>query len=73
MDLKTYFKNHSQVDLAKEIRVTPGAVNQWISGFRPVPIKFAVAIEAATNKQVTRKDLFPSDWQLIWPELCAAS
>ncbi len=26
-------------------------------------------IERATNGQVTRKDLRPDDWHLIWPEL----
>ena len=34
-----------------------------------MPVKFAVAIEAATDKQVTRKDLCPNGWHLIWPEL----
>ena len=28
-----------------------------------------VAIERATNGQVTRKDLRPHDWKDIWPEL----
>jgi DNA-binding transcriptional regulator YdaS (Cro superfamily) len=28
-----------------------------------------VAIEQVTNGAVTRKDLRPDDWHLIWPEL----
>lgn len=30
-----------------------------------------VAIEQATDGQVTRKDLRPKDWAEIWPELAA--
>ena len=31
-----------------------------------------VAIERATNGAVTRRDLRPNDWHLIWPELIDA-
>jgi len=31
--------------------------------------KICTAIEQATKGQVTRKDLRPTDWHLIWPEL----
>lgn len=59
----------SQARLALLVGVTPSAVNQWISGNRPVPIERCVAIEKATKGMVTRKDLRPADWQMIWPEL----
>jgi DNA-binding transcriptional regulator YdaS (Cro superfamily) len=36
-------------------------------------IKVAAAIEEFTEGQVTRKDLFPNDWQRIWPELADQS
>lgn len=55
--------------LAHLIGVSPAAVNQWISGHRPVPVERCVAIERATHGQVTRKDLRPNDYSLIWPEL----
>ena len=32
-------------------------------------LQAAVAIEHFTQGQVTRQDLFPNDWQQIWPEL----
>jgi DNA-binding transcriptional regulator YdaS (Cro superfamily) len=48
-----------QVELATRISVTPQAVNQWVSGLRPVPAKHCIAIETATGGQVTRHDLRP--------------
>ena len=36
------------------------------SKFKP---ELCVIIEKVTNGQVTRKDLRPDDWHLIWPEL----
>lgn len=55
--------------LAREIGVKPPTIRQWVTGDRPIPIERCVAIERATDGQVTRKDLRPDDWQLIWPEL----
>lgn len=58
-----------QSKLAKIIGVTSGAVSQWVSGHRPVPIERCTAIELATNGRVSRRDLRPDDWRQIWPEL----
>lgn len=55
--------------LARLIGVTPPTVQQWATGARSVPIERCVAIERATKGAVTRKDLRPDDWALIWPEL----
>lgn len=54
---------------AKQIGVSTSYAWQMKNGIRPVPILGCVAIERATNGQVTRKDLRPHDWQDIWPEL----
>ena len=59
----------SQKALADVLGVTPATVNQWIYGHRPVPVERCPAIEQATNGAVTRRDLRPGDWWLIWPEL----
>lgn len=59
----------SQAKLAAELGIKPPTLSQMISGDRPVPINKCVAIEFLTNRQVTRKDLRPNDWHLIWPEL----
>lgn len=58
--------------LGREIGVSPVLISQWANGDRPVPPKHCVAIERATNGAVTRRDLRPDDWHLIWPELAAA-
>lgn len=70
MNLKKYIQQGArQSDLAKAIGVTPGVVYQWLNGLRPVPPERCVAIEKATSGLVTRRDLRPDDWHLIWPEL----
>ena len=57
--------------LARVTGVKAPTVCQWISGDRPVPARFCPQIEMAPNGAVTRKDLRPADWHLIWPELRA--
>lgn len=54
-------------ELARKIGAKPNQVNNWRS--RGVSVRFCWPIEKAVNGQVTRKDLRPKDWQLIWPEL----
>lgn len=49
--------------------VTKGAVSQWKMAGRKVPVEHCVSIEQKTNGVVTRKELRPDDWHLIWPEL----
>lgn len=69
MDLKTYLKTHKQVELARVLGVTQGAVHQWANGLTAVAIERCVPIERATDGAVTRRDLRPNDWRDIWPEL----
>jgi DNA-binding transcriptional regulator YdaS (Cro superfamily) len=58
-----------QASLASQLGVPATNVCQWVSGLKTPSIKTAVAIEVVTSGEVTRKDLRPADWQLIWPEL----
>lgn len=70
MNLDTYLSTvDTAVSLASKLGVTPGFVSQWRTGVRPIPIERCAAIEKATDGAVTRKDLRPDDWHLIWPEL----
>jgi len=55
--------------LARILGRSASEISQWISGNRPVPLIAAAAIERATDGAVTRQDLRPHDWWLIWPEL----
>jgi len=75
MNIDTYLKvkNISQSSFAELIGVSLGMVNQWISGHRPISPEKCVTIEKATQGKVTRKDLRPDDWHLIWPELVDAA
>ena len=58
-----------QAALAKAIGAHAPDVSRWADGTRPVPVVHGAAIEAATGGLVTRQELFPDDWQRIWPEL----
>lgn len=58
-----------QAALAAFLNVPAPNVCSWVSGQKQPSIKTAVAIEQFTGGEVTRKDLFPADWQQIWPEL----
>lgn len=49
--------------------VAPALLSQIAAGHRPVPVRRAAALEAATAGVVRRWDMFPADWHLIWPEL----
>ena len=70
MNLIAYLDAHgSSIRLAKALGVAPAIISQWKCGVRPVPIEKCSAIEQATNGDVTRQDLRPEDWHLIWPEL----
>jgi len=53
--------------MARLMKVLPSAIGNW--KIRGVPFQRCVEIEQATAGAVTRRDLRPDDWQLIWPEL----
>lgn len=71
MNLKEWTKQERgrQAALASFLGVPAPNVCLWVSGQKSPSIKTAVAIEQFTDGAVTRKDLFPTDWQNIWPEL----
>jgi DNA-binding transcriptional regulator YdaS (Cro superfamily) len=68
MNLSTYLEKNSNAELAKKIGVSQGLVYQWATKRRPVSPAKCVAIEKATNGEVSRKEL-RDDWEQIWPEL----
>jgi DNA-binding transcriptional regulator YdaS (Cro superfamily) len=55
--------------LARSLGIKPPNVTDWAKGRRDVPIHYGAQIEQATEGQVTRQDLFPDEWQRMWPEL----
>ncbi|WP_081262281.1 transcriptional regulator [Ralstonia solanacearum] len=74
MTLSDYLKSQPRgavLALAKAIGANAPDVSSWSSGRRSAPIIHCVAIERITDGAVTRKELRPDDWYLIWPELAA--
>lgn len=72
MNLRDFLESggHGSVGgLAKAIGAHAPDVSRWASGTRPVPEKAAVAIERVTAGAVTRRELRPDDYWLIWPDL----
>lgn len=55
--------------LANALGLSAPTISDWCTGKKAVPVERCVAIERATNGEVTRQDLRPDDWQDIWPEL----
>lgn len=74
MQLRTYLNSAPRgtaVELARAVEVSPVMVTQWANGVKAVPTERCLAIERATGGKVTRADLRPSDFWLIWPDLPA--
>ncbi|WP_174903506.1 transcriptional regulator [Burkholderia pseudomultivorans] len=71
MDIPTYLDEHniSQATFARLLGVSQGLICQWVKKRRPISPERCVAIEKATAAALTRRDLRPTDWHLIWPEL----
>lgn len=79
MTLNEYFARDGALTVA-QLRAAIGAksdaqVRQWQHGYggRRPGLAYCVAIERTTQGAVTRRDLRPDDWHLIWPELAADS
>ena len=72
MNLRTFIDSRGRgaiAELAKSIGAHQPDVCNWANGSRPVPFHWCIAIEQKTGGAVTRQELRPNDWHLIWPEL----
>lgn len=71
MNLSQYLSQERgrQAALARAIGAHAPDISRWADGTKSLPIRHAAAIEAATGGCVTRQEMFPGDWQRIWPEL----
>ncbi len=58
----------SQRALAERCGVVQTAVAAWLKR-GTVPPEHCALIEQATSGAVTRRELRPTDWHRIWPEL----
>ena len=72
MDLRAYIdtlERGGAAKLARDLNISPSYLSQLVSGACARSPERCVAIERATLGHVTRRDLRPNDWHLIWPEL----
>lgn len=61
------------VRLARHLHVPASFVSKMADGEKPVPVEHGAPIEQFTERAVTRQQLFPNDWQRIWPELAESA
>tara|TARA_R110000850_G_scaffold275207_1_gene414139 strand:+ start:17813 stop:18043 length:231 start_codon:yes stop_codon:yes gene_type:complete len=59
-------------DQIRETGSTRGYLLQIGYGNKKASPEISARLEAATGGEVTRKQLRPGDWSVIWPELVAA-
>ena len=72
MELKTYLAGMSvddREDFASRCETSSAHLRNVGYGQRPCGEKLAVLVERESAHVVTRRDLRPDDWWLIWPEL----
>jgi DNA-binding transcriptional regulator YdaS (Cro superfamily) len=57
--------------ISKLVGVSVPAVSMWQNGDIPQDklVILAATLEKESHGLITRKTLFPQDWQKIWPEL----
>lgn len=74
MNLLKFWKNQ-HIDLKKTFadrcKTSASHINNVAYGYKPCGIPLAVAIEKETQGVVTRQELRPHDYWLIWPDLPA--
>ena len=71
MTLKEFIKSLRVGDVKKfaaRLGVSPSYLSQMASGRAAISPTRALMIESATEGQVSRAELRPHDWELIWPE-----
>lgn len=60
-------------ELARKLKTNPANVSNWAAGRRKVPVHWCIQIEDATDGKVTRADLRPHDYFVIWPDFSPKS
>jgi DNA-binding transcriptional regulator YdaS (Cro superfamily) len=76
MDLRSFLRAlplSERAALAAQANTTLAVINNFTYGWRsPSPLTAAL-LERATGGAVTRREMFPQTWHLIWPELIKAN
>ena len=72
MDLKTYLSGlsvYERAEFSDRCKTSSAHLRNIGYGQRTCGEKLAVLVEHESGGVVTRRDLLPDDWWLIWPEL----
>ena len=72
MELRKYLFDLAPIErneFAESVGTTARHLVNVAYGYKSLDEKVCVAIEQKTDKAVTRRELRPTDWHLIWPEL----
>jgi DNA-binding transcriptional regulator YdaS (Cro superfamily) len=71
MNLSDWLKGERgrQSDLARYLEIKATHISAWAAKTKPIPVTHMAKIESFTGGDVTRKEMRPDDWHLIWPEL----
>ncbi len=72
MTLQQYLNSlttEQQAIFARASSTSIGYLRKVCSTGKPLGAQICSLVEMASNGQVTRQDLRPDDWHLIWPEL----
>ena len=69
--LKEWLENERGrgVALSRRLNVPSSFISNMADGKKAIPVQHGAAIEQFTAGAVTRQQMFPNDWQRIWPEL----
>lgn len=62
-----------QAVYAKQCGTTVGYLRKACSVGQPLREKLCALLELHSHRAVTRQDLRPEDWHVIWPELRSAA
>lgn len=74
MVLKNYLKKYTREErsaLASRCGTTLGHLTNVSYGYKSCSAELAAALERETRGAVKRRDMCPSNWRQIWPELAA--
>lgn len=58
---------------AASCETSPGHLRNVAYGYRRCAPELAALVELHSRGQVTRRELCPDNWQIVWPELACAS
>ena len=72
MKLTDYLKQFDRAArdaFAASCGTSPGHLRNVAYGYRRCGAELAALVELHSQGQVTRRELCPDNWQLVWPEL----